>query len=236
MAEDKWLIAANGEWPTAPKLLGFAEGATHVIAADGGAGGLAIRGIRADVIIGDLDSLKPETVDFHCDSIILQVKSQEETDLAKALNYCLEKGASEVIVIGVSGGRSDHFLGIFATLFAAPKELTISLILHDAIAYLAPSNSAVPTLKQNSQSTGEGSFLASNSPMRPPFHIGEHVSIFALGGEIIELNIHGFKYESVKGTLQFSSRGIHNSCTAKNAEISYNEDSSPGKLLIIRSH
>ncbi|MBT3771441.1 MAG: thiamine diphosphokinase [Euryarchaeota archaeon] len=212
MGEGFWLIAANGEWGATPYLNDQLKNASWIIAADGGARELAKRGFHANVIIGDFDSLSIDDKKFHQNAQIIEVKSQEETDLVKALNYCHLNGAKEVVIIGVDGGRTDHVLGVFATLFEAPPDLPVSLIHKDGVSYLIPPISS------------------------KPFQCGEHVSVFAIGGEVMGLCIRGFEYEVEDRVLSFSTRGIHNVCTSESAQITFDNEKSQGRLLIYRKN
>jgi len=229
MGEEFWLIAANGEWAATPYLTAQLKNASQIIAADGGARELAKRGFHASVIIGDFDSLSVEDKKFHQNAQIIEVKSQDETDLVKALNYCHLNGAREVVIIGVDGGRTDHILGVFATLFDAPPELPVTLIHKDGVSYLVPPMASKLTSIQLKEDSCHTHFSK-------PFQCGEHVSIFAIGGEVKGLCIRGFEHAVEDEVLPFSTRGIHNICTSESAQITFDYEKSQGRLLIYRKN
>ena len=81
------LLICNGTPPTRTLARRLAARAELIVAADGGAN-IALRlGLRPDVIIGDLDSIKPASRKACASSLIIQVKRQDNTDLEKALDY-----------------------------------------------------------------------------------------------------------------------------------------------------
>ena len=94
-----------------------------VVAADAGADRLLKYNIIPDQIIGDLDSISDKAT-TKLEEWIVSNKNIQKTDLEKATDYAFEKGASEIQIIGWSGGRIDHTLAALGLAFN-PK---ISLI------------------------------------------------------------------------------------------------------------
>ncbi len=208
MSEQRWLIAAAGEWPNPVIWRPLAEAALHIIAVDGGAAELALNKVAATVVIGDLDSADSDVIACHPGARVIEVCEQVNSDLVKALNWCGEAGASEVDVIGVASGRTDHILGTFAALLEAPAELAVKLHFEDCTATLLDPGAIIEARN------------------------GQQVSLFALGGDIEELNLCGFEYEVESERLSFSTRGLHNRATVDNPEISFSSNSS-GRLLVM---
>jgi len=95
------LLSADGE-----RLL--------IVAADGGAAKAVLLGLRPDVVVGDLDSLTPETLGrLRADGVDIRTHpaDKEESDTQLAMREALARGASEVVLIGALGGvRLDHTL------------------------------------------------------------------------------------------------------------------------------
>jgi len=82
-----------------------------VIAADGGLRHLGQFDQAPDVVVGDLDSADPTLVDRVRDQgaeVIVHPADKDETDFELALCLAVERGASEITVIGLFGGRVDH--------------------------------------------------------------------------------------------------------------------------------
>jgi thiamine pyrophosphokinase len=111
------------------------EGA-FVVAADSGLHLAAALGLPVDVVVGDLDSVEPDAlamaeaagarVDRH-------PSAKDETDLELALRLVLAEGCERVLVLGLAGGRLDHFLAnllLLASLDFAP--LKIEAVTRDA--------------------------------------------------------------------------------------------------------
>lgn len=78
-----------------------------------------------DVIIGDMDSARPDVVDYYRQkgSTVLKLESQDNTDMMKALDYLHEQESNGrfafdlVVCYGGFGGRLDQELGNINTLF-----------------------------------------------------------------------------------------------------------------------
>lgn len=100
------LVVGNGNWPSQELVDTLIDSAEFVIALDGAAD----RFDSWDVVVGDLDSISnPE--DFEADS------NQENSDLAKALiQYEVDA------VVGIEGGRVDHRIAAFTSLFEAESD------------------------------------------------------------------------------------------------------------------
>ena len=116
----KALIVGNR--PLGSKVIELAKDKL-VVAADAGADRLLKYNIIPDQIIGDLDSISDKAT-TKLEEWIVSNKNIQKTDLEKATDYAFEKGASEIQIIGWSGGRIDHTLAALGLAFN-PK---ISLI------------------------------------------------------------------------------------------------------------
>ena len=153
--------------------------------------------IIPDVVIGDFDSLNKSLIDERV--LIVESKSQNETDLVKAINWVISKGIKEIQIIGVESGRSDHILGVYAALSELNqeeiKDVKIEVHLKDFIVkYLQKNNPKIFNLDENT-----------------------HVSLFCLSDSIVTLK--GVKWTLNKEELKFSTRGIHNYSTKGEVEI-----------------
>ena len=85
-----------------------------IVAADGGAAKAELLGLRPDVVVGDLDSLAPETRErLRADGVDIRAHpaDKDESDTHLALREALARGASQLVLIGALGGvRPDHAL------------------------------------------------------------------------------------------------------------------------------
>lgn len=107
-------IVANGEVKNGQWLRENIRGT--VIAADGGANLCKEHGVIPQFIVGDLDSVHRETLDFFKDSEVVRLEDQNKTDLEKALAYAKEMGAGTIYVFGALGGSVDHTMANILSL------------------------------------------------------------------------------------------------------------------------
>lgn len=105
-------LVLNGDEPTPDemKLLGACDA---IVAADGGAQALLKTDHPPSVIVGDLDSLKPDVYKW-ADALDVPVErhaeSKDQIDGELALEKALGMGAKSVLILGGHGGRSAMFL------------------------------------------------------------------------------------------------------------------------------
>ena len=104
------VILADGEFPRHPSLLDMLKQAACVVCCDGAADKLLRFGRVPDWIVGDLDSVSPETKERFADRAV-KFFEQETNDLAKSLRFCRERGLQVDGILGASGAREDHLLG-----------------------------------------------------------------------------------------------------------------------------
>ena len=109
----KALIVGNR--PLSSKVIELAKDKL-VVAADAGADRLLKYNIMPDAVIGDLDSISDKT-STKLEEWIVSNKNIQKTDLEKAVEYAFKKGATEIQIIGWSGGRIDHTLGALGLAF-----------------------------------------------------------------------------------------------------------------------
>lgn len=86
-----------------------------VIAADGGYSALQALGVKANLVVGDFDSLGfvPEA-----EEIVQHPVRKDDTDTLLAIRLGLERGYRNFVITGALGGRLDHtFANLQALLF-----------------------------------------------------------------------------------------------------------------------
>jgi thiamine pyrophosphokinase len=116
------LLCLSGTLPRRDFFLHFD---LPIIAADGASNLLLRRGIAADVIIGDWDSVK-EPIAERTKKIV--IKDQSFSDFQKALRFTQENHLLPSIVLGINGGHIDHILNNVGILAQT-----------DSIGYTAPN-------------------------------------------------------------------------------------------------
>ena len=89
-------------------------GSDIVIAADKGLDTCARSGIVPDIVLGDYDStdMRGRVDELRSSGVYVEVYPAEKdfTDTEAAVMCALEKGAEEIVILGATGGRLDHFL------------------------------------------------------------------------------------------------------------------------------
>lgn len=80
-----------------------------IICADGGADWLSGSGITPDMIIGDMDS-SAQYKDFSDSEMIVLNTMKDDTDTMHCVVKALEMGYNEFLLLGATGGRTDHTL------------------------------------------------------------------------------------------------------------------------------
>jgi len=199
----KCLILANGRAPR-PEVFDFLKkkGYDYFICADGGANSAKDLRLVPDVIIGDLDSVLPEVLDFYKDkSKIVRVKFQDYTDVEKAFRYAVKKGYTEAFLLGGTGDRLDHTFCNMGIVLSFYDRIKISLV-HEQSLLTAHSNTAVFNTAKNeifsiygfdskTKITTKGLRFKLKSEALP-FGVGEGTSNVATGKKV-ELDIKGGK-------------------------------------------
>ena len=103
-----------------------------IIAADAGADQLLKYNIVPERVVGDLDSIS-DKASTKLEEWTVSNKNVQKTDLEKAVDYAFEKGASEIEIIGWSGGRIDHTLAALGLAFNPKISLIDDLFTVQAI-------------------------------------------------------------------------------------------------------
>ncbi|MFP6901051.1 MAG: thiamine diphosphokinase [Opitutales bacterium] len=118
------VIVLGGDPPGSVLMDWRIKGADFSIAADAGMQVFVAEELEPDLLIGDLDSFDPSQESLSCE--IARIRDQGQTDFQKALARPELQDADEVVVLGGTGGRSDHFLNNL--LIAAGLPGTVKVI------------------------------------------------------------------------------------------------------------
>lgn len=190
----------------------------YTIVADSGMEFMRRAELIPDMIIGDFDSVDPETLEiFRREYVQKGVIWKElnpikdDTDTEFAIRQAMALGAEEITILGGTGTRLDHVLGNIALLGIGLEEgISIQLVdVHNRIRMI-------------------------DKPMqlKKAEQFGTVVSLVPYFGEVKGLTLKGFKYPLQDFTMGgFSSLGISNEIMADVAEISFEE----GNLIVIEA-
>ncbi len=191
------IILANGTFPETKKLLKLLDDADRIICCDGAVNKLVESGREPYIVIGDLDSVKPEIKTEYQDRLV-QVIDQNTNDLTKAVNWCAKHNVNEVIILGATGGREDHTVGNISLLAQYAQVISVKIL------------------------TDKGVFIPISKTTTFDSFVGQQVSVFTLNAAL-EISSTGLKYplknhklkswwmgtlnESVAGTFSLSFTG-----------------------------
>lgn len=128
----KTVILADGSFPVHEIPLGYLRNADQIICCDGSAKTLLKAGIVPDAIVGDLDSLSDEIAGRYSDRLYPD-DDQETNDLTKAVNWCINKGYKEIVILGATGKREDHTIGNISLLAEYAGKIEVIMVTDTGI-------------------------------------------------------------------------------------------------------
>lgn len=204
------VIVANAPAFMIEPFYGLLSHADLLIAADGGGNSLYRAGLTPDLLVGDLDSLKPQALHaFRQAGVVIRQypPAKDETDLELALLQAVAANATRIDILGALGGRFDQSLANVA-LLALPELASCRVRLLDAEqeVYLAHRSVVI-----------NGA-------------IGDVVSLLPVGGPARGITTRGLEYSLYEAELYFEhSRGISNTIITTPAHVSVRE----GLLLVV---
>ena len=178
------VILANGEFPIHSYPLKLINNAKNIICTDGSVNKLIKIGIKANIIIGDMDSLDIGSAEIKKNMIL--DANQNNSDLEKALIYYLENFKKEkLFILGATGLRDDHNFTNMLLLNKFSSELSISLV------------------------TNYYKIIVNKGKNIYPSQPNQQISILPLK-RINQISTEGLKYELREASLDSDSRGISN--------------------------
>ncbi len=179
-----------------------------VIAADGGYDHLLQIGLRADVVIGDFDSVTSSEIweDTVCEKLTYPPE-KDDTDMMLAIKLGLSRGFGQFNIYGGLGGRLDHTVANIQGLSFLAEHSAQGILHHPDYELTVIKNSSFTVAKDK---TG-------------------YISVFSLSDTSENVTIKGLEYELEGATLTNSfPLGVSNAATGKKGIISVER----GTLLI----
>lgn len=122
------MVICNGQAPSRALARRLARESDYIVAADGGANVARRYGIRPDVIIGDLDSLRPSTRKYFRTSTIVHLNRQDNTDLEKTLDFLVDEKNRSATIIGATGKRLDFTLGNLSVVWNYTRRISLAFV------------------------------------------------------------------------------------------------------------
>lgn len=181
-----------------------------LIGVDYGAFYLASKGFRMEYAIGDFDSVTEEELKLikkSCNYFVELPENKDETDSEYAINIAFSNDYEEVIMLGVLGGRADHFYANLMLLLRYYKKKVAIMNYYNYIQLLGRGNYLIP--KQNYK----------------------YLSVFAM--EPSSINLTGVKYPLEHYVLNSDSTiGTSNEISESEAQLTVNF----GHVLVIQAN
>ena len=122
----KACVFCNGQLENPANVKQITNDCDLLIAADGGAKYFFDIGLTPQVIIGDMDSIDSDM--WKSKSGIEHIRypaAKDKSDTELAVEYALEHGYEQVILVAATGGRLDHTLGNIALVAGYPGRVAI---------------------------------------------------------------------------------------------------------------
>lgn len=205
------VVFVNGEVRDYATLARWLRPGDHLIGADGGTRHILALTLMPDAVVGDLDSLEPETVDVLIDQgvdVERYPATKDQTDLELAIERGIRAGADEILLLGALGGRLDQTLANL--LILAQRNWPVPL-------RLAEGNQLAQVLRSG------GRLTLHAAP-------GSTVSVIPLSAVVTGITYSGLEYPLHDATLAIgSTRGVSNAVASSPATISIAD----GVLLIV---
>lgn len=182
-----------------------------IICADGGFKHVVCLGVKADYLIGDLDSLVKKEISklkLEETELLKFPKEKDKTDTQLALEYALNLGVDEIILIGSIGSRLDHVIAnIHLLVKCISKGVQISILNEHNEIKLVDDQIEFDAKK------------------------GETISLLPLTERVEGITTHGLRYPLDDGTMELGEPyGVSNESTGKKVKI----EISSGMLLVMR--
>ncbi|MDQ7065150.1 MAG: thiamine diphosphokinase [candidate division KSB1 bacterium] len=200
------LIFINGELPQRRRYEAWLQSAELILCADGGANRALAEGIMPHFVIGDFDSLMPETRARLRNDQLVHRPSQYAPDIEKTLQFAVERGVREACIVGATRGRFDHQICNLNIMEKFCSRLQIEFV----------------------DDTGQGTFVRDRLQFEAP--IGQQVSLFAFR-RAEGITTYGLKYPLDHANMEWAvNDGLSNEVIDSPVEITVKH----GTLFVFR--
>ena len=164
-----------------PEYITERPGADDIcIAADAGYKNALLLGMRVDLLVGDLDTLKQEELGGNIDCECVRVPAEKDfSDTHLAVSEAIKRGANRIVIIGGLDGRLDHTLSNLAILEDLCKK--------NVRALMTDGKNRVRLIRSSSELIARSAFV--------------YLSIIAADKKVRGVSIEGCKYPLKNATL-----------------------------------
>lgn len=206
------VIIANGDVVNYEGMRKYVEDCDYIICADGGARHVLNMNIFPHMIVGDLDSIDEKTRKiFESKDVVFCKfpKKKDYTDTELAIEYAINKGATEILFIGVIGSRMDHTMANIMLLLPLLKEGIHGKIIDE--------HNEIMLIDKEIELDGE---------------IGDNLSLVPLTEKVEGITLKGFEYPLCDATILMGQTvGISNRFIDRKGSISIKN----GNVLLIKA-
>lgn len=208
----KGIIICSGSITDYSFYKNYFYGVDLIIGVDGGAKHTRELGVVPNVLLGDFDSINKSDLEY-CKRIGVEIisfpREKDNTDSDIAIDFAIERGCEEILILGGLGSRFDHSLSnVFLLKKLQDKGINATLV---------NENNEI-TIINNEKVFQKGCY--------------EKITLISLTDTVEGINTEGLYYELKDATLNFgSSLGISNEFLNDSAKISIKN----GILLVIKS-
>lgn len=178
-----------------------------VICADGGYDHAVRMGIKPDIVLGDMDSVKG---DYSAETYERFPVEKDWTDSELAVNYVIERGFDSAVLLGCTGTRADHSLANIFLLEQLEKNNVRAVIINDNNMIYMPKN---------------GIKLSGRE--------GDIVSVIPISEQVTGYTTSGLYYKAENAVLEFGKTLANsNRMTDRECEVSWKT----GKAVVIKTN
>lgn len=168
-----------------------------VACADSGLDAAYALSAPVDYIMGDFDSVTPDVLSYYQNldedkrpELLSYPPEKDDTDMQLVLEFVLEHNPSEVVILGATGKRLDHFLANIQILMLGLRR-GIPVYLVDAYNRICLMDSVWEQSRANA--------------------FGKYISFLPFTNEVNGINLSGFKYPLREAKMiQGNSLGVSN--------------------------
>lgn len=193
-----------------------------VVCADSGLDTAYRLGMPVHYFMGDFDSVTPQVLEayragraagsMHCEWVRYPAE-KDYVDTQLVLEWILEKGASEITILGATGGRMDHFLANVNMLMIPMKQ--------EVPAYIIDSKNRIRLIHEKLTIARKELY-------------GKYISLLPLTSEVTGVTLRGLKYIVEDFTLRVGlPRAISNEMDEVSACAEIEMDT--GVLIVVES-
>ncbi len=127
----------------------------YIIAVDRGIDYVYDNGIRADIVLGDFDSVsdyeRVNELEKKGAFKLAYPEDKDYTDTELALSFAQEKGFDKVLLLGATGTRLDHTLAnVFLLVPFALADMQIDILMDNGVGYVREASTVPIELREES--------------------------------------------------------------------------------------